>query len=229
MGKATKRKLKRRKLARSKSLTAPARTNERQGALISRWLLPVILLTTFLAFLPVLTANFVNLDDNEYVTENPLVKRASNLGSLLVTPVQGNYHPLTMLTLSINHMISGNDAWSYHLLNLLLHLINCFLVFQLAMLLSNRNTVMAFTVVRPVFSCRADLVHKIHRHRLAEPIPPHRPAPGPFVVVETRGSCFPVGTALYRSAKKAEIRIKFARRKNPFLRAGLDRRRSRAG
>ena len=146
MGKASKRKLERRKLAPSKSLTAPSRTKKREGEMISRWLLPVILLTTFLAFIPVLKANFVNLDDNEYVTENPLVKRASNLGSLLVTPVQGNYHPLTMLTLSINHMISGNDAWSYHLLNLLLHLINCFLVFQLAMLLSKRNTVMAFTV-----------------------------------------------------------------------------------
>lgn len=111
----------------------------------SPWLLPLVLLITFLAFTPALRAGFVSLDDNEYVTDNPQVKSTSHLGQLLITPVQGNYHPLTMLTLSINYMISGEDAWSYHALNLLLHLINCFLIFQLAMALSNRNPVVAFT------------------------------------------------------------------------------------
>jgi tetratricopeptide (TPR) repeat protein len=50
-----------------------------------------------------------------------------------------------MLSLAFNYAISGANAWSYHLLNLLLHLINCFLVFRLTLLLSNKNVIIAFT------------------------------------------------------------------------------------
>src|SRR6266404_6916919 len=112
---------------------------------IPRWAVPAILLVTFLAFIPALNAGFVNLDDNDYVTNNALLKNISDLKLLLTTPVQGNYHPLTMLSLFFNYMISGENAWSYHLFNLLFHLINCFLVFRLVLLLSNRNIVIAFT------------------------------------------------------------------------------------
>jgi protein O-mannosyl-transferase len=112
-----------------------------------RWIVPFILLVTFLAYIPVLKAGFVNWDDGDYVFDNNnlLVKVFSNLKLLLSTPVQGNYHPLTMLSLAINYQISGLAAWSYHLFNLAFHLINCFLVFRLVMLLSNRNMVIAFT------------------------------------------------------------------------------------
>ncbi len=109
-----------------------------------RWMVPLILAITLLAFIPVLNAGFVSWDDGEYVYENPILKNA-DLKSLLITPMQGNFHPLTMLSLFINYLISGNDAWSYHLFNLIFHLANCFLVFRLAMLLSNRNTIIAFT------------------------------------------------------------------------------------
>ena len=116
---------------------------QRKGSNI-RWMIPVILGITFLAFIPVLKAGFVSWDDGEYVYQNSNLKD-SNLRLLLTTPMQGNYHPLTMLSLFINYMISGFGPWSYHLFNLLIHLINCFLVFRFAMLLSNKNTVIAFT------------------------------------------------------------------------------------
>src|SRR6266498_884016 len=60
------------------------------------WMLPVLLIVTFVAFIPVLQAGFVSLDDNEYVTANPFMN-ASHLKELLTIPLQGNYHPLTML------------------------------------------------------------------------------------------------------------------------------------
>ena len=108
------------------------------------WIVPVILLITFLAFIPALRAGFVSWDDGDYASETLLIRDLSNLGALFTTPVQGNYHPLTMISLAINFSISGLDPWSYHFFNLVLHLINCFLVFRLIMLLSNRNTVIAF-------------------------------------------------------------------------------------
>lgn len=109
-----------------------------------RWMIPLVLSLTAIALLPSLWADFVNLDDGEYVTDNGILKNGS-LVELLTTPVQGNHHPLTMLSLYLNFLVSGNDAWSYHLLNLLLHLANTYLLFRLAMHLSNNNIIVAFT------------------------------------------------------------------------------------
>src|SRR4030095_9062488 len=127
------------------------KNEERQGIPRSkivknpRWIMPLILGITFLSFIPVLNAGFVNWDDDYYVKDNPLMKDFLNLKLLITTPVQGNYHPLTILSLCINYLISGLNPWSYHLFNLTFHLINCFLVFHLGMLLSNRNIIIAFT------------------------------------------------------------------------------------
>lgn len=112
---------------------------------LPRWIVPFILLTTFLAFIPALKAGFVTWDDGGYVNDNQLIRDLSNLKLILTTPVQGNYHPLTIFSLAINYAISGMEPWSYHLFNLLFHLLNCFLVFRLALLLSKRNIIIAFT------------------------------------------------------------------------------------
>lgn len=112
---------------------------------VPRWHLPFILLITFVAYLPVLNAGFVNWDDPDYVQSNPLIKDLSRLAELLITPVQGNHHPLTMMSLAINYAISGEEAWSYHLLNLLIHLVNTYLVYRLSLLLSNNQLIVAFT------------------------------------------------------------------------------------
>lgn len=109
------------------------------------WAVPFILILTFVAYIPALKAGFVNWDDQDYVLNNLLIRDFSHLKALFVTPVQGNYHPLTMLSLALNYKISGLDAWSYHLFNILFHLANCLLVFRLAQLLSNQNFVLSFT------------------------------------------------------------------------------------
>lgn len=108
------------------------------------WHLPLILIITFIAYIPALNAGFVNWDDGDYVGDNPLIKDFARLPDLLTTSVQGNHHPLTMFSLAINYAISGDNAWSYHLFNLIFHLINCFLVYKLAFKLSNGNSLIAF-------------------------------------------------------------------------------------
>lgn len=120
-------------------------TPQQKETATPKWLIPFILILTFLAFIPVLNAGFVNWDDPDYVSNNILIRDFSNIPELITTPLQGNYHPLTMLSLALNFSISGNEAWSYHLFNLLFHLINCLLVFRLAMLLSKKNFLIAFT------------------------------------------------------------------------------------
>lgn len=120
-----------------------------------------ILLITFIAYWPALKAGIVNWDDPDYVTNNPILKDVSNIKALFTIPIQGNYHPLTVISLIINYKISGYEPWSYHLLNLLLHLINCILVFKLAWLLTNNNVIIA-TVTSVLFA-----IHPMHVESVA--------------------------------------------------------------
>lgn len=100
-------------------------------------LLLAVLGLTFLTFLPTFQNAFTNWDDDMYIRDNPLVKNLSskNLETMFAPDedafVGGNYHPLTILTLAINYQISGLNPWSYQLFNILLHLLNTFLVFLL--------------------------------------------------------------------------------------------------
>ena len=105
----------------------------------------IILLFTFIAYSPALKAGFVNWDDQQYVYENQLITSFAHLKELLFTPVQGNMHPLTMLSLAINYSISGQNAWSYHLFNIIFHLANTMLVFFLARRLSKENAIISVT------------------------------------------------------------------------------------
>lgn len=112
---------------------------------IPNWQIPAILILTFIIYIPALNAGFVNWDDPDYVGENNyLIRDLSRLPELITTSVQGNHHPITMFSLALNFSISGDNAWSYHLFNIIFHLINCFLVYRLALLLSRNNTLVAF-------------------------------------------------------------------------------------
>jgi tetratricopeptide (TPR) repeat protein len=92
--------------------------------------LAAILFLTFAAYIPSLDNEFTNWDDNTYVTDNPLVSNP-NARAVLITPLSGNYHPLTIWSLALNYRLSGLNPASYHWLNLLLHLANTCLVFVL--------------------------------------------------------------------------------------------------
>lgn len=131
---------------------------------VPQWHLPLILIISFIIYIPALNAGFVNWDDPDYVGENNfLIRDLSNLPELfnVNNTVQGNYHPLTMTSLAINFAISKDAAWSYHLFNLIFHLINCILVYRLALLLSKNNSLIAF-VTSLLFG-----VHPLHVESVA--------------------------------------------------------------
>jgi len=96
-----------------------------------------MLLLTFIVYLPSLGNGFTDWDDRFYVV-NPLVVRP-HVRDVLITPVIGNYHPLTILSLALNYRISGYQPASYHWLNLILHLANTALVFGFVWMLSRRR------------------------------------------------------------------------------------------
>src|SRR4051812_30256467 len=61
----------------------------------------IILLVSYFVYQPALSGAFV-WDDSEYVLNNPWI-RSINLKEIFSHYVVGNYHPLTILTLAIEH------------------------------------------------------------------------------------------------------------------------------
>ncbi|SOE21279.1 hypothetical protein SAMN06298216_1753 [Spirosomataceae bacterium TFI 002] len=95
----------------------------------SKWV--ILLLAAFVfVFYAKVWGNELVWDDDPYITLNDAVINF-NLNELLTGFHVGNYHPLTMLSLAIEYLIVGESPWLYHLNNLLFHIANSWLVFQL--------------------------------------------------------------------------------------------------
>lgn len=81
---------------------------------------------TFLVYLPSLQNGFVNWDDPGYVYKNPNI-RALDLRWALTAVVVGNWHPATLLSLTLDHSIWGLNPLGFHLTNSIIHSLNAFL------------------------------------------------------------------------------------------------------
>ncbi len=109
------------------------------------WLVIALIAITFIIFSPSLNNDFVRWDDNQYVTENELVKDISlnNLGKF-GDNVAGNFHPLTMISLALDYHFFGLNPFYFHLKNLIFHLLNTVLVFFFIMKVSKNNYFVSF-------------------------------------------------------------------------------------
>ena len=108
----------------------------------------VILVLTFTAYFPSLQNSLLKAwDDQDYVTNNDLVKSLSANNILKIFREDkgeyANYHPLTTLSLAINYHFSKDNPYGYHLTNLLLHLLNTLLVFIFIYILTQKKTEIA--------------------------------------------------------------------------------------
>jgi len=75
----------------------------------------------------------VNWDDPSYITENPMVLGGLNRSSAwwaLTTGHSPYWHPMTWLSLLLDVTLFGADAGAYHVTNLLFHLANTLLLFE---------------------------------------------------------------------------------------------------
>jgi protein O-mannosyl-transferase len=92
----------------------------------------VIGLIAVLVYLPALTNGFTNWDDTGYVVENvhlhPFDSRF--VAWAFTTFQQGNWHPLTWLSLGIDRAVFGLAPLGYHLTNALLHGVTTFVAVQ---------------------------------------------------------------------------------------------------
>ena len=121
-----------------------------------------ILGITWLTLSPCLRNDFVNLDDHRYVTENRLIMDLSwkSIKSILSQFHAGHYHPLTLLSFSLEFHFFKLNPLAYHTTNLLLHLINSLLVFWLIRWL--KGSLFTSWVVALLFS-----IHPLHVESVA--------------------------------------------------------------
>ena len=92
----------------------------------------VLALATIFAFEPVRHNDFLNYDDDEYVTDNPYVNGGITLESVLwafTTTHTGNWHPLTWLSHMLDCQLFGLNPHWHHLTSLLFHIANTLLLF----------------------------------------------------------------------------------------------------
>ena len=107
---------------------------------LSKFLIPALsVIITLLVLQPVLKQGFLNWDDDLYVTDNKNVKVDSFSDIFKVFDPDNmsldTYTPLTLFSFAIDYRIAGDTPFWYHLVNLLLHLLNTGLVYALIFLL----------------------------------------------------------------------------------------------
>lgn len=144
-------------MAAMPELALPSTDSETRTAVASfqRWFahhasaLLTIGLVTCVAYWPALGFDFVNWDDPWYVLENPLIQSWSvqNLLEIATRPAVRNYAPLTLASYLVDHSIWGLNPLGYHLVNVLWHVLNAVLVYQLLLQLTGSRLTGLLTAV----------------------------------------------------------------------------------
>lgn len=92
-----------------------------------------LLLVTAAAYAPVFLADFLNFDDDAYVTGNTALREGVTWAAVkwsFTAYHSSNWHPLTWLSHALDISIFGFAPWGHHATNLLLHLLNTALVYM---------------------------------------------------------------------------------------------------
>ncbi len=87
---------------------------------------------TFAVYWQVQSCDFIQFDDNKYVTDNPHVKSgltARSIAWAFTTGWASNWHPLTWLSHMLDCELFGLSPHRHHITSLLLHIANTLLLF----------------------------------------------------------------------------------------------------
>jgi tetratricopeptide (TPR) repeat protein len=112
-------------------------TAKKDSPLVADQYLPWIpVALAFVVFCTGLTNQLLAIDDNSATLDNPAVKHFSVLTQFNL----GMYAPLTWTGYAMAYTLGEDNAFWYHLLSLVVHLTNVWLVFQLMMRLDKRHS-----------------------------------------------------------------------------------------
>jgi tetratricopeptide (TPR) repeat protein len=113
----------------------------------------LIIIAASVVYMPAIQNGFV-WDDETYIVTNKMIQELSpaNIEKIFTTFFFGNYHPLTLLSFALEYHFFDLNPSAYHATNIIIHLMNCILVFLLIYILSNNI----------VISCIVGLLFGIH-------------------------------------------------------------------
>jgi tetratricopeptide (TPR) repeat protein len=117
---------------------------------------------TVLSYFPVFHAGFTNWDDDYFITNNPLIQSFSlqNIQAWFTKPFMGLYQPLVLLSLAIDFSLAGLNPFVFHTTNLLLHIINTWLVYSFVKKLFDKDHIAIISML--LFG-----IHSIHVESVA--------------------------------------------------------------
>jgi tetratricopeptide (TPR) repeat protein len=117
-----------------------------------------LLLATFIAYLPALSAGYI-WDDLPYVTRNPLLRSTEGLARIWTEPgATPQYYPLVFTTYWLEFRLWGLHPAGYHAVNVLLHAANAILLW----VVMRRLRVPAAGLIAAVFA-----LHPMHVQSVA--------------------------------------------------------------
>ncbi|MCH8820216.1 MAG: tetratricopeptide repeat protein [Acidobacteria bacterium] len=92
----------------------------------AKWVAVLLLiLATTITYFPVKDSEFIDLDDDVYVTDNPWIQQGLNLQSIswaMTSLREGVWNPMTWISFMLDYQLFGLNPAGYHLTNLVLHL-----------------------------------------------------------------------------------------------------------
>ena len=108
------------------------RVSRRPGRRASGWNLAAPLIVAIAAiapYIPALSYQFLNWDDNVYVLGNPWIRAWSseNLAHIFTKPYYANFLPLHLVSYMVDYSLWGLNPYGYHLQSIVLHALNAVL------------------------------------------------------------------------------------------------------
>jgi tetratricopeptide (TPR) repeat protein len=105
----------------------------------------IIVISVFLLIGALIYSNSLNasfhLDDFRNIIENPDITinqlSLDTLKNAAFTDIAAGFRPVAYLSFALNYYFSGEDTTSYHLVNLLIHILNAFLIYLVILQLFN--------------------------------------------------------------------------------------------
>lgn len=118
----------------------------------------LLLLAVLSAYIPAIQGGYI-WDDPMHVTENPLLKNSDGLRRIWFEPgAWAHYYPLTLTSFWIEYQIWGLAPLGYHLINVLLHVLNAFLAWRVLLRLQ---------VPGALFAAAVFALHPVHVESVA--------------------------------------------------------------
>ena len=149
-----------------KNKNASIKTNNLQQKWNNKLLLVALFIIPLFIYFKSLNNEFTEWDDDKYITQNLDIRTLHGdsinytLKKIFTSYVLGNYHPVTMLSYSIEYAKHKLNPKPYHITNLIIHILNTLLVFYFIWLLTKQRWTAFITAL--LFS-----IHPMHVESVA--------------------------------------------------------------